>query len=361
MNQRLKDIFFTEQSLNSLAEALKDAYPEFDQARFFELIYSDGWQEMALKEKMHHTAECMRQTLPEDYSRALEILKQAAPAVKGFEALAFPDFVEKFGIEDWDLSLLALGYFTKFGSSEFAIRPFLAADYKRVMPHLHNWAGAEDENVRRLASEGCRPRLPWGIRLEVFISDPGPVLGVLERLKDDPSETVRRSVANNLNDISKDHPEIALEVAERWIGYSEDRDWIVKHACRGLLKSGDQRAMRLFGFCDPQNVSVEQFEIIPASARIGDKVKLKFQLIVDGDPETLIRLEYSVSYVKASGKASQKVFQISEKSYFPGPHSITKSHSFADMSTRRHYPGVHKISIIVNGVEKACSQVGLSR
>ena len=219
MNERLKDIFFTGESINSLAEAIEEAYPEFNKTRFFKLIFSDSWEEMALKEKMHHTAGCMYETLPGEYPRALEILKKVIPSVKGFEALAFPDFIERYGFEDWDRSLPALGYFTKFGSSEFAIRPFLAHNYKKVMPYIHEWAGDKDENVRRLASEGCRPRLPWGMRLDIFISDPGPILEVLEMLKDDESETVRRSVANNLNDISKDNPDIALEVAERWIGY----------------------------------------------------------------------------------------------------------------------------------------------
>ncbi|MFN2159370.1 MAG: DNA alkylation repair protein [Anaerolineales bacterium] len=360
MNERLKDIFFTKESILSLAEAIKDVYPDFDQVRFTKLIYSEDWGEMALKEKMHHTAECMHKTLPEDYSRALKILKQIIPRVKGFEALAFPDFVERYGFKDWNLSLPALGYFTKFGSAEFAIRPFLAHDYKQVMPFLHGWAGDQDENVRRLASEGCRPRLPWGMRLDIFVTNPEPVIEILEILKDDESETVRRSVANNINDISKDNPEIALEVAERWIGYSENRDWIVKHACRGLLKSGNQRAMGLFGFCDPENTVVEQFKIVPESARIGDRVMLQFRLVVNSQNDTLIRLEYIVGYVKASGKSSKKVFKISERSYTPGTHRIKKSHNFADMSTRKHYPGIHRFSIKVNGVEKAHSEVKLS-
>jgi 3-methyladenine DNA glycosylase AlkC len=302
----------------------------------------------------------MHETLPASYPESLEILMKVVPGVKGFEALAFPDYVQLYGTQDWERSLPALGYFTKFGSAEFAIRPFLAHDFQAVMPYLNEWAADRDENVRRLVSEGTRPRLPWGIKLEVFIQDPTPMLPLLEQLKEDPSETVRRSVANHLNDISKDNPEITLEVAERWYGESTQTDAIVKHACRGLLKAGDRRAMRLFGFGDPQHITINDLKFKPDAARIGEKIELSFELNVNALEETLIRLEYVVDYVKAKGKRSRKVFQISEKCYSPGAHRIHKRHSFEDMSTRKHYPGAHKISIIVNGVAKGSEWIELS-
>lgn len=361
MAEKLKDIFFTKDSINCLSNALKGAYSPFDREKFLELIYDDQWEGKTLTERMRHTALCMHETLPESYPDALEILRKIIPSVRGFEALAFPDFVANYGLQDWDLSLPALGYFTKFGSSEFGIRPFLAKDHQKVMPYLYQWLQDEDENVRRLVSEGTRPRLPWGLRLEVFIKDPSPMLPLLEILKEDPSETVRRSVANHLNDISKDHPRVTLDIAERWYGTSSDIDWIVKHACRGLLKSGNIRAMRLFGFSDPENININRFSINPRSVHVGEKVELIFDLENMETNDMLVRLEYWVEFVRAKGKTSSKVFQISEKTYPPGSHKIQKRHSFQDMSTRKHYPGTHQFSIIVNGVEKARCQVELSR
>ena len=361
MAERLKDIFFTDSSIASLADAINAVYQRFDRNKFLDLIYSHDWENQALKEKMRHTTICMHETLPASYPETLEILKQVVPSVKGFEALTFPDYVQIYGTQDWERSLPALGYFTKFGSAEFAIRPFLVEDYQAVMPYLFDWASDEDENVRRLVSEGTRPRLPWGMKLEVFIQDPTPMLPLLEQLKDDPSETVRRSVANHLNDISKDNAEITLDIAERWYGESQEIDWIVKHACRGLLKSGNQRALRLFGFGDPVNIILRNIEIHPEKIHIGEKVLLTFELEISETVDTLVRLENKVDYQKAKGKISSKVFQISEKSFSPGTHKINKKHSFADMSIRKHYPGVHEISIIVNGVEKGRVGIELSR
>ena len=361
MAERLKDIFFTHSSITSLADAINAVYQEFDRTKFLDLIYAEEWENKALKEKMRHTTICMHDTLPASYPEALEILIKVVPSVKGFEALTFPDYVQLYGTQDWERSLPALGYFTKFGSAEFAIRPFLAQDYQSVMPYLFEWAADEDENMRRLASEGSRPRLPWGMKLQVFINDPAPILPILEKLKNDESEMVRRSVANHLNDISKDNPQITLDIAERWYGESQETDWIIKHACRGLLKSGNQRALRLFGFGDPVNIKIQNFNILPQNIRIGEKAILAFELEISEPNETLVRLEYKVDYQKAKGKISGKVFQISEKLFSPGAHKINKNHSFADMSTRVHYPGIHEISIIVNGVEKGRVGIELSR
>ncbi len=246
-----------------------------------------------------------------------------------------------------------LSQFTKYSSSEFAIRPFLDANPELSMHYMNKWAEHEHENVRRFSSEGCRPRLPWAMILPKFIVDPKPVLEVLEKLKDDPSEFVRKSVANNLNDISKDHSETVLDVCERWIGKSERTDWIVKHACRTLLKQGNKRAMRLFGFGDPKKLKIENFELDKSKIKIGESVNYSFDLLNQEDKESKVRLEYVVDFVKASGKSSSKVFQIIEKMYSPGKHNLKRKHSFENLSTRKHYPGMHIISIIVNGVKKA--------
>lgn len=353
MAERLVDQFFTPDSLDKLAGVLQDTWPAFERQRFLAAVQGESWDALALKARMRRTTEAMHATLPEDFATALEILQQAAPQVRGFEAMCFPDYVELYGRQDWQRSLPALAFFTRFGSSEFAVRPFLDEDPPRAMAYLLQWAEDENEHVRRLASEGCRPRLPWAMALPKFKRDPTPILPVLEKLKDDPSEYVRRSVANNLNDISKDHPRLVLELCEDWYGRSERTDWIVRHALRSRLKAGDPGALRLFGFAAPEALQVSNLTLTPEHLAIGESLMLAYDLTVSGDQAQLVRLEYAVDYVKARGKPGRKIFQHSEKKYPPGVHRLEKVHSFAERTTRKHYPGRHHLAIIVNGEEQA--------
>jgi 3-methyladenine DNA glycosylase AlkC len=208
MAERLKDMFFTRRSLTQMAKVIEEHYPAFEANRFVRLVVTPAFEDMELKQKMRHVTICLHETLPKDYPKAIDILMRAAPHVTGFEAMCLPDYIEVYGLEHWELSLPALAHFTRFASAEFAIRPFIAGDPKRTIEFLSELAESEDPNVRRFASEGCRPRLPWAMALPAFKKDPGPILPVLERLKVDDSEFVRKSVANNLNDISKDHPRL---------------------------------------------------------------------------------------------------------------------------------------------------------
>lgn len=360
MAERLKDMFFTRQSLGRMAEAIGEHYPRFKAKQFVKMVVTPAFEDMELKQKMRHVTVCLRETLPTSYAKALDILMKAAPRVTGFEGMCLPDYVEMFGLEHWDLSLAALAHFTRFSSSEFAIRPFIAQDPQRAMAFLSDLAENEDPNVRRFASEGCRPRLPWAMALPAFKKDPRAILPILEKLKDDDSEFVRKSVANNLNDISKDHPELVLETCTRWQGRSRNTDWIIKRACRSLLKAGDRQAMLLFGFGDPQNIDVDRLSVGRKKIRVGDDVQLGFRLRVGTRNACKVRIEYAVYFVKANGKTSMKVFQITESEFGPGEHAVSKKHSFANMSTRKHYPGRHDIAIIINGVEKARTAVTVS-
>jgi hypothetical protein len=185
--------------------------------------------------------------------------------------------------------------------------------------------------------------------LPKFKKDPSSILPVLEKLKNDESEDVRRSVANNLNDISKDNPDVVLTICERWHGQLKKTDKIVKHACRTMLKAGDKRALLIFGYSDPSSMGVENFALEKTKIKIGENVRFSFDLTLK--EKSRVRLEYAISYVKAKGQHSKKVFKITENDYNPGIHTISRKHSFADMSTRKHYPGTHHVAIIVNGVE----------
>lgn len=360
MAQRLKDLYLTRESVGKLAAAIRIVSQNFEADRFLRDVFNPEWKNLELLGRMHHISRCLGKHLRLPYDQALRVLEKAAPSVQGWEVMVFPDFVEMFGQDDPDRSIPALGFFTRFGSAEFAIRPFLICHPARAMAAMHRWALDPEPKVRRLASEGSRPKLPWAIALPAFKVDPTPVLEILEKLKDDPSEDVRRSVANNLNDISKDHPGVLLDVCRRWMGNSPRTDALLKHACRGLLKKGNREALRRFGFVLRGSAKVEGLLLAKKRVSIGGRLAFGFTLVVGGKERRKIRLEYAIDYAKNSGKTSRKVFHLSEKRHTPGRVPIRREHAFKNLTTRRHYPGQHRITIIVNGRDAASSTFVLS-
>ncbi len=359
MAERLKDIFFTKDTMRAFANTIGKAYPSFNKRKFLDLIFDGTFKAKEFMDKSRHTTHCLHETFPKSYKKALDIIKTAAPLVKSVEGLSFPDYVAKYGMEEWDLSLPALGHITKYVTAELAVRPFLDREPEKVMAFMVEWAGDKNDNLRRFASEGCRPRLPWAMALPKFKKDPGLILTVLEKLKNDASENVRRSVANNLNDISKDNPDIALDVCEKWYGQSAETDKIVKHACRTLLKAGNKRALKIFGYSNPSTMVVSNFILGKNKIKIGDNLEFSFDLTLKQKGK--VRLEYGVFYVKANGKLSKKVFKMSENNYKAGTHPFSRKQFFGDMSTRKHYPGTHEISIIINGEEKEKTSFELNK
>ena len=220
-----------------------------------------------------------------------------------------------------------------------------------MMAQMYAWSKHESEHVRRLASEGCRPQLPWGQVLDSFKKDPTPIIPILEQLKNDSSAYVRKSVANNLNDISKTHPDLVLGIARKWYGMTDHTDWIVKHGCRTLLKKADSEAMAFFEFDDTASVKLLEFVLDKTSISIGDSITFSFSVLAE--KEVKARLEYGIDYVKSNGRRSRKRFKISEVTLKENEErSYEKKHSFKDLSTRKHYPGIHSIAIIVNGAER---------
>lgn len=352
MAEKLKDRFFTSAVIDRLVECIERVYEDFDTARFRALVYDTEWEELELKARMRHITHALRQTLPSDYEKALDVILEVAPSFNGFDGMIFPDFVECFGIDHQDRSLKALAYLTQFSSSEFAIRPFLLKDTDGVLAWMLNLAESENHHVRRFASEGCRPGLPWAMAVPALKKNPHPMIAILEKLRDDESEYVRKSVANHLNDISKDFPELVLEIAARWQGQSDWTDWIIKRACRTLLKAGDPRAMVLFGFTPSEALHVDKLRVEPTELLSGETVTLSFDLHVETEKEAMVRVEYAIDFVKAKGKTSRKVFHIAEMTCAPGVYPFSKSYTFQDRTTRKHYPGDHQISVIINGVEK---------
>jgi 3-methyladenine DNA glycosylase AlkC len=232
------------------------------------------------------------------------------------------------------------------------VRPFIVKYPDEMMKQMLVWSKHTHWGVRRLASEGCRPRLPWAMALPNLKENPAPIFPILENLKNDPSRFVRLSVANNLNDIAKDHPQTVLDLAKRWKGESEEVDWIIKHGCRTLLKQGHPEVMELFGFDPVKGVCIENFQISSPEVKIGDSLEFSFNLLNNNDRKAGIRLEYGIYYQKANGTLAKKVHKISEKEYTGNSTTqITRKHSFRVVTTRKFHPGLHQVAVIINGNE----------
>ena len=342
--------------LRKLALDIQSVYNPFQVDAFLKSTMDKTWDGLELKDRVYKVTGNLGTYLPSDYKTAISIIDKVVMNYGTWldgMAWFFPLFVEVYGQDEknWDLSIAALERYTSYASSEMAVRPFIIKHEKRMMAQMYAWSKHENELVRRLACEGCRPALPWAPALNSFKKDPTPVLPILEQLKTDPSPHVRKSVANNLNDISKTHPDLVVKIAKGWYGKNELTDWIVKHACRTLLKKGNLDVLAIFELNDVISVDVEDFALSAISISIG--ADLTFSFAVSTKKVSKIRLEYGIDYVKSTGKRSRKIFQISEISLKENmKKSYTKKHSFADVSTRKHYPGIHSITLIANGQER---------
>jgi 3-methyladenine DNA glycosylase AlkC len=232
------------------------------------------------------------------------------------------------------------------------VRPFIERYPDRMFRQLKQWAKSKNTDHRRLASEGCRPRLPWASALNELKKDPAPILPILELLKDDPELYVRRSVANNLNDISNDHPDIVVEIMKRWQGSTKETDWIIKHACRTMLKQGRPDVLSLFGFASPTFIRGSELRFEKKRVRIGGETTFRASIHTSRAKLGKLRLEYVVHFIKSNGQPSPKVFQISEREQSSNSSEVTKRLSLRDLSTRKHFPGIHRVELRVNGVCK---------
>lgn len=360
MAELLKDRYFQPVFFDKLVKEISTIYPLFDAEKFLKLLYVEDWDSKELKARMRHASQCLHQILPANYPEAVDVMKLVAPKFNDFDAMLFPDFVEVFGTNDWNTSMEALELFTQYSSAEFAIRPFIEKYFDKTMAKMLEWSTHTNYHVRRLASEGCRPRLPWASPLRMLKKDPKAILPILENLKADETDYVRRSVANNLNDIVKDHPEAVIKIAKRWFGEGKSTNWIVKHACRTLLKQGNLEVLEIFGFQNASKVKVDSLRLATNQLKIGEELKFSFTIYPDQDAK--LRVEYGIDYVKANGKTSRKIFQISEAEYITQEfRSFEKKQSFKNMTTRKHYPGKHTLAIIVNGLEKVTIDFELSK
>lgn len=357
MSTLFKDIY-SEDFYNKFSEVLKHVISDFDEIKFKELIFNEKFNDYELKERMKHTARVLHYFLSDNFQEATLTIKKIIDNLiiknikeESVEFMFFPEYISMYGIEDYDNSIIAFEFITQYTSCEFAVRPYIIKYENKMLKQMTLWSKHSHHMVRRLASEGSRPRLPWAMALPNLKRDPTPILPILNNLKDDETEIVRRSVANNLNDISKDNPSVVIEISNQWINKSKERNSLVKHACRTLLKEANSEILTLFGF-DTTNIHLDNFSIITPSLKIGEKLEFSFNILNSSEKDRKIRIEYGVYYKKKNGTLSKKVFKISEREIHKNSSiEINRQQSFKLITTRKFYVGTHQLSIILNGKE----------
>lgn len=332
------------------AAALAALHPHFDTARFLAHAL-DRLEQRELMARLHRTAEAFHLALPRPFAEQLAVLRAHAPTIgHNFVAIWPCAHVAAHGLDHPALALPALRDLTRHGSAEFAVRPFLARDLTGTLAVFAEWARDPDEHVRRLASEGARPRLPWGQALQALIADPSPTLPLLAALRADDSLYVRKSVANHLNDITKDHPERVLDLVADWDRTDARTAWIVRHALRTLVKRSHPRALALLGAGTTPRLDAT-LALSPRRLRLGGTLELRATLrstAARGAQELIV--DYVLHYARASGRASEKVFKWKQVRLAPGETLVlAKRQTIRDFSTRKHHAGRHVVELQVNG------------
>lgn len=344
------------------------AWPEFPVAAFRRAAL-EGLDGLELKQRVTQLARALEAALPEDFDKAAAILEATlAPAPKGDEltwsgegggdaGLAgwavwpMTEYVAARGLGSRERALACLRELTQRASSEFAVRPFLAADPEGTLVVFKKWIHDPSAHVRRLASEGSRPRLPWGMRLQAFVKDPRPCVPLLDALHADSSEYVRRSVANHLNDISKDHPDLAVEIAARWLREGRaTTERLVRHALRSLVKEGHGPTLALLGYTGGGKVEAERFRVAPKRVALGGSLALEFVLRNGGSKAAKLVVDYAVHHVKADGSLRPKVFKGLKRTLAAGESAECRiAHPLKRVTTRRYHAGRHAVELLVNG------------
>ena len=358
--------------VHRIADAVKAVHPSFD-AKGFTKQSLQGFDDLELTPRAHQIADALGDFLPDDRGQALEILidsfgpelencdpDNAQPTgdpeidenpMSGFVYMPHGYFIAKFGNDHFDQAMRANYELTKRFTAEFSVRAQLEHHTQDALALLTTWASDEHVHVRRLVSEGTRPRLPWASRLRKFQDDPAPVIALLELLKDDPVEYVRRSVANNLNDIAKDHPDLVVKIAKRWWKDGDhNRRRLVRHGLRTLIKAGDPGALDVLGYGPNSPARIATSTITPQTLSIGDKIKIEVSIENPSKKPCGALVDLQVHFVKANGSTSAKVFKGGEYEIEPGETAqLRKTISVAQRTTRTHYAGWHAVDALING------------
>ncbi|UMQ60050.1 DNA alkylation repair protein [Leptospira interrogans] len=353
MPDLLKDLY-SKNVLERIAISFSKEIPSISGKEWIQKFKQKDWKQLELKQRIRRIGEVLAEVLPKPFPQSLlkitDSLEKSFEGKEIFLTIFLGDVVEILGIDYPKKSMQAIERITKLISCEFSIRPFLIRHPELTWKQMLEWSSHEHPGVRRLSSEGSRPRLPWGMGIPGLKQDPEKTLPILENLKDDKDEVVRRSVANHLNDISKDHPDLVLKIAQQWIGFSKERDLLLKHALRGLLKSGNPKALAIFKFDSDVKVKISNLKLKSKTVKIGEDLFFSFTVRSEQSKQTRLRIEYKIQYAKISGKTSKKVFQVEERLFQPNEStSYQKKQSFKQMTTRVHISGKHVLEIYING------------
>ena len=354
----LKDVF-NERVVSQLAHDIQKNYPSFKIDEFCTETVA-VFPELGFLQRAKHIKEMLRKHLPDDFPQAVDILVRSLgpelpePGVTAWDAfvvMAECAFISDYGREYYDISINALYEMTKRFSAEGDLRTFLEVDYDKTMTILHAWCDDPSPHVRRLISEGTRSRLPLAGRIRRFQKDPKPVIDLLEKLKDDNELYVRRSVANNINDIAKDNPDIAIRTLRKWQKFkSKNVQWVVRHASRSLVKQGNKDALIILGYSPKVRIEVSPLTLNKHKFKVGDKIEMSFSIKSQERKETKLMVDYIVNYVKANGTGVDKVFKMRDLKIVPDETlQIEKYHWLKNTSGRKHYSGKHSISLQING------------
>ena len=357
MSSLLKDRYSKEFFDKFLLVISNSSFP-ISQKDFFDRLWTSSWEESALKERMRHVTQVLQVFLPSDPLKGLEIIQEYTHLLKqeysteySLEYLFLADYITETGLLHFDTSMKTMEVVTTFTSCEFAVRPFFKQYPEEMLQQMLLWSKHDNVHLRRLASEGSRPKLPWGEALISFVADPTPLLPILQNLKNDTSEYVRRSVANNLNDISKTHPQLVLQVSKEWSGGSNETNQLVKHALRSLLKAGNQEALNTIGIEANQEIIPTNFSLLTDKINLGSKLHFSFSIQNHSSKSCMVRLEYRLYFKRMNKEMRTKVFKISEKLIISNQIvDFQRHYSFHPITTRKYYPGSHAIELIVNGV-----------
>jgi len=352
--------FFSPALVQRLAGDLVRIHPSFPEHAFVAEA-TDGLDALELLDRGRHIARALARHLPRDYPRALDVLMRSLGPEHASDELIgagmepffyYPHtlFVAERGLDHYDLSMQAQVELTKRFSAEGSIRPYIAAHPERTFALLRSWAQSDHAHVRRLVSEGTRLRLPWAPRVAWLDDHPERILELLELLKDDPSTMVRRSVANNLNDLGKVHPALLLRTCAAWLeGATAERRALVEHALRSAVKRGDPGALALLGFGDRPAVRVTDVRLDPAHVRIGGRVTIGFSLESESATDQSLLVDLAVHFVKARG-TTPKVFKLKRLTLAPRERKqLRTTVSLAVHTTRKPRPGTHRVDVLLNG------------
>ncbi len=361
--------FFNDALIKHTGAQLKRVWPAFDARRFVREA-SSGLDALEMKARAMQIASALEATLPQDFERAAGLIeaalapaplgdepnpaRNAADGLAGWVVWSLGEFVVRRGMHEPERALQALHAMTQRFSAEFAIRPFIATHPALCFETLARWTHDESAHVRRLISEGSRPRLPWGLRLTALVADPSPTLPLLRALQDDPSTYVRRSVANHLNDIAKDHPALVADwLVSHLPGASKERTALLRHASRTLVKRGDARVLKAWGlgaaFKGTASLTLDR-KRLRIGVGTGESVTLALDLTSTASRAQTLVLDYAVHHVKADGSTRAKVFKGWQLTLPKGERrALAKRHSMREITTRRYHPGVHCVDIMANG------------